>query len=380
MKKEVELKYIEFLNYYQSVKDLIDNIERQCDDFNILLQNIIDVFQYYYEEYENISIDESYNDFFENLDYVSKIFNRIKQIITFINNVFYDVLESDSKLFNSYIYIMEYIILLEDLIIFLKANDLEYDKYEMELAELKNIIYNKEEVTENLEADLARKEYSLNSEYKDFVSSSLLFQQLYSVVFGKISYNQNFEQEQDNYVQEMFNNFLNNMGSYEELIKLIKKNDISLYNKIFKLESVILKLQYSRVSNEEILGDNSVNVIKAYLIELTHLYDVWLIELDKVNDIYGIEYVIKYKDLIYYAGIVRDIIEYFGDINENNENLGDYYLVLYESILNNDMDDFEQFVLYGEDLVDQLCERYELVVNKLEEQIEFLYALLTKNN
>lgn len=178
----------------------------------------------------------------------------------------------------------------------------------------------------------------------------------------------------------MVNTFLNNMGSFEELSKLIKKNDSLLYNKIFKLESVILRLQYYRVSGENILGDNSEYTIRSYLIELIHLYNVWLIELDRVFDIYGIEYVVKYKDLIYYASIVKDIVEYFGDINENNENIGNYYLALYESILNNNIDDFEQFVLYGEDLVDQLCEYFELGVNKLDGQIEFLYTLFTKNN
>jgi len=248
------------------------------------------------------------------------------------------------------------------------------------LETLKNIIYNKEEVTESLKCDLADKECDINSEYKEFLSSSFLFQQLYHAVFGTNNYYQDFEQEQENYVQEMVSTFLNNMGSFEELSIVIKKNDILLYNKILKLENVILKLQYSRVSNEKLFGENSKDIINSYLIELIHLYNVWLIELDKVFDLYGIEYVVKYKELIYYASIVKDIIEYFGDINENDENLGDYYLALYESILNNDMDDFDQFVLYGEDLVDQLCERFELVVNKLEEQIEFLYTLFTKNN
>jgi len=118
MKKEVERKYIAFLSYYQTVKDLIENIDKHCEDFNSLLYNVGDVFQYYYEEYENIDIDKNYYDFFENIDCVSKVFNRIEQIITFINNIYYEVLESNYELFNSYIYVIEYIILLEDFINF----------------------------------------------------------------------------------------------------------------------------------------------------------------------------------------------------------------------------------------------------------------------
>ena len=68
----------------------------------------------------------------------------------------------------------------------------------------------------------------------------------------------------------------------------------------------------------------------------------------------------------------------FGDIIENDEGLGDYFIACYESILENNMDDFEQFVLYGVDLLDDLCEHHEISINKLEEEIEFLYSVLLK--
>lgn len=200
VKKEVEEKYIEFLNYYQTVESLIENIDNHCEDFTILLNGIVDAMKYYYEEKDNIKIDESFYNYFEDEVYVDLIFNRIEQIITFINNVYYHILEADNELFNSYIYVMEYIIFLEDLIEFLQGNNVESDKYELELKNLKNIIYNKEEVTEALEEELVEKEFNLNIEYKDFSPSSFLFKLLHNAVFNLSNYNQDFEQEQENYI------------------------------------------------------------------------------------------------------------------------------------------------------------------------------------
>lgn len=279
-------------------------------------------------------------------------------------------------MFNQYCELLYNISFLEDLLIYLESNNIEKDKYEQELNELKHILYNKEEITKEFDEYLRNRIDQIIEEHESFCASIFIFEYLKAALFNENAFNDN----KDNYIQEIVNEFLNNMGSFYELSRMIKQTDTKLYNKILKLENVILKLQYARQSAENLFGENNENVISSYLIELIHLYNVWLIELDRIFDIYGIEYVVKYQDLIYYASIIKDIIEYFGDINDNDENLGDYFLALYKSILDNDMDDFDQFVLYGEDLVDQLCERFELVINKLDEQIEFLYMLFTKNN
>ena len=169
------------------------------------------------------------------------------------------------------------------------------------------------------------------------------------------------------------------MGSYEELFKLIEKEDMSLYNRLLKLESVILKLVFAKRDKQVIFDENNEDIIDALIIELTNYYNIYLSELHRIYDLYGIEYVVKYKDLIYYSSLVKDIIESFGDIIENDEGLGDYFVACYESILENNMDDFEQFVLYGVDLLDDLCEHHEIAINKLEEEIEFLYTVFIKS-
>lgn len=376
MNSQIEKMYLDFFEYYDNVKIMIEEIYEKCLEVDNLFEGIVDCIYTYYENKDKIEFEDKAIIHFENEDIISAIFYKIECTINLVNDVYYNICDSDALMFKEYIDILYNISVLEDLVLFLDETNNKKEKYEKEIESLKNIIYNKESITDEFSEYLAEEILKIEKEHADFCSLILIFQFLKSTLL-----NDNFFDERKNdYIQESVNEFLNNMGSFEELSIVIKKNDILLYNKILKLENVILKLQYSRVSNEKLFGENSKDIINSYLIELIHLYNVWLIELDKVFDLYGIEYVVKYKDLIYYASIVKDIIEYFGDINENDENLGDYYLALYESILNNDMDDFDQFVLYGEDLVDQLCERFELVVNKLEEQIEFLYTLFTKNN
>lgn len=376
MNSQIEKMYLDFFEYYDNVKIMIEEVYEKCPEVDNLFEGIVDCIYTYYENKDKIEFDDKAIIHFENEDIISAIFYKIECTINLVNDVYYNICDSDALMFKEYIDILYNISVLEDLVLFLDETNNKKEKYEKEIESLKNIIYNKESITDEFNEYLAEEILKIEKEYADFCSLILIFQFLKSTLL-----NDNFFDERKNdYIQESVNEFLNNMGSMYELSRMIKKHDTVLYNKVLKLENVILKLQDARVSNENLFGENNENVISSYLIELIHLYNVWLIELDRIFDIYGIEYVVKYQDLIYYASIIKDIIEYFGDINDNDENLGDYFLALYKSILDNNMDDFDQFVLYGEDLVDQLCERFELVANKLEEQIEFIYMLFTKNN
>lgn len=376
MNSQIEKMYLDFFEYYDNVKIMIEEVYEKCPEVDNLFEGIVDCIYTYYENKDKIEFDDKAIIHFENEDIISAIFYKIECTINLVNDVYYNICDSDALMFKKYIDILYNISILEDLVLFLDETNNKKEKYEKEIESLKNIIYNKESITDEFNEYLAEEILKIEKEHADFCSLILIFQFLKSTLL-----NDNFFDERKNdYIQESVNEFLNNMGSMYELSRMIKKHDTVLYNKVLKLENVILKLQDARVSNENLFGENNENVISSYLIELIHLYNVWLIELDRIFDIYGIEYVVKYQDLIYYASIIKDIIEYFGDINDNNENLGDYFLALYESILNNDMDDFEQYVLYGEDLVEQLAERFELVINKLDEQIEFLYTLFTQNN
>lgn len=376
MNSQIEKMYLDFFEYYDNVKIMIEEVYEKCPEVDNLFEGIVDCLYTYYENKDKIEFDDKVIIHFENEDIISAIFYKIECTINLVNDVYYNICDSDALMFKKYIDILYNISILEDLVLFLDETNNKKEKYEKEIESLKNIIYNKESITDEFNEYLAEEILKIEKEHADFCSLILIFQFLKSTLL-----NDNFFDERKNdYIQESVNEFLNNMGSMYELSRMIKKHDTVLYNKVLKLENVILKLQDARVSNENLFGENNENVISSYLIELIHLYNVWLIELDRIFDIYGIEYVVKYQDLIYYASIIKDIIEYFGDINDNDENLGDYFLALYESILNNDMDDFEQYVLYGEDLVEQLAERFELVINKLDEQIEFLYTLFTQNN
>lgn len=376
MNSQIEKMYLDFFEYYDNVKIMIEEVYEKCPEVDNLFEGIVDCIYTYYENKDKMEFDDKAIIHFENEDIISAIFYKIECTINLVNDVYYNICDSDALMFKEYIDILYNISVLEDLVLFLDETNNKKEKYEKEIESLKNIIYNKESITDEFNEHLAEEILKIEKEHADFCSLILIFQFLKSTLL-----NDNFFDERKNdYIQESVNEFLNNMGSMYELSRMIKKHDTVLYNKVLKLENVILKLQDARVSNENLFGENNENVISSYLIELIHLYNVWLIELDRIFDIYGIEYVVKYQDLIYYASIIKDIIEYFGDINDNDEYLGDYFLALYKSILDNDMDDFDQFVLYGEDLVDQLCERFELVANKLEEQIEFLYMLFTKNN
>lgn len=374
MNKDVEKIYLGFFDYYESEKDKLENIINNCELVNVLFEGIIDDLYYYFNNKYTIEISDDVYSYFENESFLNAIIDKIKYTINYVVDIFYNVCESDVELFNQYVGIMYYISVLEDLIMYLEHNNIDSTNKEQELQELKNIIYNKNDVVDEFNEYIAGKIEEVSKTYESFFPTVLIFKLSHSILF-----NNNEELDNEEYTQMMVDEFLNNMGSFEELSKAIKSEDLVLYNKILKLENVVLKLQYGRQTNKILFEENNKEVIQSFIIELTHLYNVWLTELHRVFDIYGIEYVVKYKDLIYYSAQVKNILETFSDIKDsNNENMGDYFIACYESILENNLDDIEQYTLYGEELLDQLCEHHELIANKLEEQIEFLYNKFTK--
>lgn len=374
MNKDVEKIYLGFFDYYESEKDKLENIINNCELVNVLFEGIIDDLYYYFNNKYTIEISDDVYSYFENESFLNAIIDKIKYTINYVVDIFYNVCESDVELFNQYVGIMYYISILEDLIMYLEHNNIDSTNKEQELQELKNIIYNKNDVVDEFNEYIAGKIEEVSKTYESFFPTVLIFKLSHSILF-----NNNEELDNEEYTQMMVDEFLNNMGSFEELSKAIKSEDLVLYNKILKLENVVLKLQYGRQTNKILFEENNKEIIQSFIIELTHLYNVWLTELHRVFDIYGIEYVVKYKDLIYYSAQVKNILETFSDIKDsNNENMGDYFIACYESILENNLDDIEQYTLYGEELLDQLCEHHELIANKLEEQIEFLYNKFTK--
>ena len=365
MTKEIEKIYLDFFEYYENEKDKFENIINNCELVNLLFENIIDNLYYYYDNNGSIEISDDVYSYFENESFLNAIIDKIKYTINYVVDIFYNVCESDVELFNQYVGIM-----------YLEHNNIDSTNKDQELQELNDIIYNKKEVVDEFNKYITGKIEEISKEYESFFPSVLIFKLTHSILFND---KETEELDNEEYTQMMVDEFLNNMGSFEELSKAIKSEDLVLYNKILKLENVVLKLQYGRQSNQVLFEENNKEVIQSFIIELTHLYNVWLTELHRVFDIYGIEYVVKYKDLIYYSAQVKNILETFSDIKDsNNENMGDYFIACYESILENNLDDIEQYTLYGEELLDQLCEYHELIVNKLEEQIEFLYNKFTK--
>ena len=370
MNKDIENIYLDFFSYYDSVKEKFLYILEKCIGVDIIFEGVIDnLYSYYERRNENIN-NSQLSLYFELDDFLNSIIDKIKELISFINTIFYDVLEQDEELFNTYVGVIYYISILEDLVMYLESKNMDTSDQEQELLELNNIIKNKVELVDGFNEYIGTKINEIISSYEEFTPSIVIFK-IINTLFEK-----NFEETEEDYLQNIIDEFINNMGSFSELTNQIKEKDMVLYNKIFKLENVILNLQVSLRSDDNLFGENDEEIKTKYLSELNHLYGVWLTELHRIYDLYGIDYSVKYQDIIYYASLINEIVNSFGDIEDSNEQLGDYFLACYDSIIENNLDDIEQFIDYGKDLLDDLCEKYDLVTNKLEEQIEFIYILL----
>lgn len=368
MNKNIEKIYLDFFEYYDTEKEKLDLIYDKCENVDCLFAGVIDNLRYYYDNKSDVVLPDDLISYFEHEDFLNSIIHKIKYTIDFVNLIYYKVLSEDVDMFNNYIIVMYYISILEDLLLFMQTKSLDSSEIEEELKELNDIIFNKVEVTNDYLEYISNKINEISKTYEGFFPSIVVFNLISSLIKDPM-------QDKEEFISGTIEELLNNMGSLEELSRLIDKHDIDLYNKILKLENVLLKLIFAKRNNEVIFEENNKDMIDALIIELSNYYNIWLNELHRIYDLYGIEYVIKYQDLIYYSSLVKDIIDSFGDIIENDEGLGDYFIAVYESILENNMDDFEQFVLYGIDLLDDLCEHHELTINKVYEEIEFLYTV-----
>ena len=182
----------------------------------------------------------------------------------------------------------------------------------------------------------------------------------------------------NDYLNGLKYEFLNNLESFEELINQIKIYDIYLYNKILKAENVILKLFQAWKENLKLFDNNNKRIISSLLIELTNMYNVYMCELDRVMDLYGIEYVVKYKDLIYFTSLINDTLDIIEDITPDDLDYANTFLDMYESILNINMDDFEQFVDNAEDVLKYLRETYDIILLNFDETVEDIYNTFIK--
>ena len=183
----------------------------------------------------------------------------------------------------------------------------------------------------------------------------------------------------NDYLNGLKYEFLNNLESFEELINQIKIYDIYLYNKILKAENVILKLFQAWKENIKLFDNNNKRIISSLLIELTNMYNVYMCELDRVMDLYGIEYVVKYKDLIYFTSLINDTLDVIEDITPDDLDYANTFLDMYESILNINMDDFEQFVDNAEDVLKYLRETYDIILLNFDETVEDIYNTFIKD-
>jgi hypothetical protein len=183
----------------------------------------------------------------------------------------------------------------------------------------------------------------------------------------------------NDYLNGLKYEFLNNLESFEELINQIKIYDIYLYNKILKAENVILKLFQAWKENIKLFDNNNKRIISSLLIELTNMYNVYMCELDRVMDLYGIEYVVKYKDLIYFTSLINDTLDIIEDITPDDLDYANTFLDMYESILNINMDDFEQFVDNAEDVLKYLRETYDIILLNFDETVEDIYNTFIKD-
>ena len=74
--------------------------------------------------------------------------------------------------------------------------------------------------------------------------------------------------------------------------------------------------------------NNNKRIISSLLIELTNMYNVYMCELDRVMDLYGIEYVVKYKDLIYFTSLINDTLDIIEDITPDDLDYANTFLFI----------------------------------------------------
>lgn len=368
MNKEIINIYLDFIDYYNLVKDKLNYIYKECEEIDWLYEHINENLIFYYENKDNL-LNNLLTEYFEKEEFLVTVIDKIKKTNSYIFDVYYNILNQDNDLFKSYVMLFYYISILEDYMEYSMNNNLLYDYIEEELDDLKSTVLNKFELVNGFDDYLTNKINDLIKNNQGFVPSIFIFN-----IMDKIIHTE--DEEKKNFIESSIEDFNNNVISFEDLYNEINNNDKKLFFQILKLENIIRKLILAKESNTKLFDNNNYSVICALIIELTNYYNCYLTELHRVYDIYGIDYVVKYSELIRCAALIKDTIITYGDIIDGDFEVGDNYLGMYESILEINMNDFEQFIDGGKDLIDQFCEEYELIINKLEEQIEFLNTLL----
>ena len=374
MTKEIIKLYEDFFNTIE--KDKISYIYKAYPKVDEVFNNIINNLEYYYNNSSELLLKKpKLTNYFENDKILNNIMTRVKYMINYINIIFYDICNYDLIRFDSYFNLIYNLFILEEIYDGCNSENIAINEIEEDIKTINELIYNNSEISKELNDyyDAATDNYSKN--LKGYIPIYMMFEMLNEMLFEKTISSETL----NDYLNGLKYEFLNNLESFEELINQIKIYDIYLYNKILKAENVILKLFQAWKENIKLFDNNNKRIISSLLIELTNMYNVYMCELDRVMDLYGIEYVVKYKDLIYFSSLINDTLDLIEDITPDDLDYANTFLDMYESILNLNMDDFEQFVDNGEDVLKYLRETYDIILIKFEEIVEDLYNKFIKN-
>lgn len=374
MTKEILQLYEDFFDTIE--KDKINYIYKAYPQVDRVFNSIINNLEYYYNNSTELLLKKpNLSNYFENEKFLNSILTRVKYMITYINIIFYDICNYDLKKFDSYFNLIYDVFILEEIYDGYISEKISINEIEEDIKLINELLYNNSEISKELidYYDTITDKYIQNA--KGYFSIYTMFEMLNEMLFEKRI---NSESVND-YLNGIKYEFLNNLESFEELTNQIKIYDIYLYNKILKTENVILKLFQAIKENIKLFKKNNKRIISSIVIELTNMYNVYMCELERVMDIYGIEYVVKYKDLIYFSALINDTLDIIEDISTDDLDYATNFLDLYESILNVNMDDFEQFVNNAEDVLKYLRDKYDIILLEFDEIVEDIYIKHVKD-
>lgn len=145
MKAKLIKIYEEFFNSIE--KDKLEYIYEMSPFVDKIFNNIINCLEYYYNNSNTIHNDDlRVEEYFEDEGLIKEITSKIKYMISYVNIVFYDICESDSNMFNSYIDIIYDLFSLEEVYNYFSLNNLETEQIEENIQTINNLIYNGETV------------------------------------------------------------------------------------------------------------------------------------------------------------------------------------------------------------------------------------------
>lgn len=100
MTKEIEKIYLDFFEYYDTVKEKLEVIYNNCEYVDSLFEGIITSLKYYYDNKNDIILSDDIIDYFEHEDFLNSIITKIKYTIEFLDLVYYKILNEDVELYN----------------------------------------------------------------------------------------------------------------------------------------------------------------------------------------------------------------------------------------------------------------------------------------